>query len=288
MGFARAQTSLNLTMSKVHVLSAAALVAAKLDPTFWEYQRAGVVLHVVDKNHATTEVFIDVSVRQTIAELLQAVEDAEGRPVRNTSPALTVIFAPASDAGTFAKGRASTTVVVVLLDKCDNVTNIPCASFLGESWAVHRLSTTLNALRNLPVESQLEAIPFISPEEQQLLLNWSRALPSDQSLEHLESPLIHHYFEKIARQLPDAIALQSETDTLTYRELDRKSSTLAAFLVHEFHIVPGDLILLFFDKSFEMVIAILAVVSFSLHNNWYLSDEKLERSVEGRRGICPS
>lgn len=73
-------------------------------------------------------------------------------------------------------------------------------------------------------------------------------------------PLIHEKFQEIARANPDAIALDFEgSSTLTYKELDVRS-TILAFKLKEEGVGPDKMVCILFDVSFEMIIAILAVL----------------------------
>jgi acyl-CoA synthetase (AMP-forming)/AMP-acid ligase II len=75
-------------------------------------------------------------------------------------------------------------------------------------------------------------------------------------------PFIHNYFEQIVKETPDAIALQFQNDVqVSYAELDRQSNLLANHIIREFGVGSGTLVLLFFDKCIEMIVALLAVVS---------------------------
>ncbi|KAJ6561549.1 acetyl-CoA synthetase-like protein [Mycena vulgaris] len=74
-------------------------------------------------------------------------------------------------------------------------------------------------------------------------------------------PFIHNYLERIVEESPSAIALQFQNDVhVSYAELDRQSNLLAHHIIHEFGVGQGTLVLLFFDKCIEMVIALLAVI----------------------------
>lgn len=74
-------------------------------------------------------------------------------------------------------------------------------------------------------------------------------------------PLIHEMFQKIARSNPDAHALDFEgKSTMSYKELDIRSTILAFKLRDEMGVRPDDMVCILFDVSFEMIIAILAVL----------------------------
>ncbi|KAJ7665708.1 hypothetical protein B0H17DRAFT_284754 [Mycena rosella] len=79
--------------------------------------------------------------------------------------------------------------------------------------------------------------------------------------ESLTNALIHELFETCARENPFSTALEFEGHaTLTYVELDLLSSALAADLHHNYGVEPDIMVPILFEPSFEMIIAILAVM----------------------------
>jgi amino acid adenylation domain-containing protein len=70
---------------------------------------------------------------------------------------------------------------------------------------------------------------------------------------------IHSLFEKHAAITPDALALSFEDGHLTYGKLDAAANQLARHL-RSLHVKPGDLVAVCLDRSFELMIAILAVL----------------------------
>ncbi|KAJ6463219.1 acetyl-CoA synthetase-like protein, partial [Mycena vitilis] len=82
--------------------------------------------------------------------------------------------------------------------------------------------------------------------------------------EHTFSPLIHRHFERIAEANPEFVAIHClDNITVAYGQLNQWAEALAAHLVHEFGVRPGDLVILFFDKGIEMLVGILAVLKAS-------------------------
>ncbi|CAA0081784.1 Linear gramicidin synthase subunit B [BD1-7 clade bacterium] len=74
---------------------------------------------------------------------------------------------------------------------------------------------------------------------------------------------VHHAFSHMATREPEAIALVTEKTTMTYQELERRSSQLASLLVQEVLDpgIPGQqIIALCFEPSIEMLVALLAVL----------------------------
>ncbi|MFI9407013.1 amino acid adenylation domain-containing protein [Nocardia sp. NPDC052316] len=69
----------------------------------------------------------------------------------------------------------------------------------------------------------------------------------------------HARFEQAAAAEPAAVAIVTASDRVTYRELDRWADRIAAEL-HEFGVVPGDLVVVGCDRGAAMVAAVLGVL----------------------------
>lgn len=71
--------------------------------------------------------------------------------------------------------------------------------------------------------------------------------------------LIHHLLQESAARLPGAVAVVDGDRSMTYAELDERSSRLANLLVH-LGVERGERVGLYLDKSLEAVIGIYAVL----------------------------
>ena len=71
---------------------------------------------------------------------------------------------------------------------------------------------------------------------------------------HGAVPQLQDYLEHSARRLPDKVALVHQDESLTYRQLDRRSNALAHTLVDR-GISRGDRVIVFADNSISTVIA---------------------------------
>jgi amino acid adenylation domain-containing protein len=74
-----------------------------------------------------------------------------------------------------------------------------------------------------------------------------------------EVTLLHHWFERVARACPEAIAVESGDQTLTYAELDERASRLSRRLLQS-GAQPGDLVGLSLPRTTELIVAILAIL----------------------------
>lgn len=264
-------------MSITSVLAAAALVAAFQHPLYWELVEASIIIRVV---HGETTGYMHICVpgqQQSVRDLYQAVEDAVNTQSPENDPNLTIFVVQnlprdlesyANDV-VLASGFAVQTSIVVALDY-DRRVHIAHSNFSVDSktWYAHRVDSTLTWLcTKASLNTTLHSTPIISILERKHLLNWGTAPSSSLSTEHTYSPMIHHYFERAARLTPNAVAIQWEDKTfVTYSGLDQKCNALAAHLVQAFGVVRGDIVLQFFDRGIEMIVALLAVVcGISIH-----------------------
>ena len=72
-------------------------------------------------------------------------------------------------------------------------------------------------------------------------------------------PLIHQRFTAVAGRHPERVALEFEDQQLSYAELDRQSSALAAGL-QSLGVKTGDRVALHLDKSISAVVSILGIL----------------------------
>lgn len=70
---------------------------------------------------------------------------------------------------------------------------------------------------------------------------------------------LHKYVVESARRRPDALAVESNEELLSYAALDRRANAVAARLIQA-GIIPGDRVVLYADKSVDTVVAMQAVL----------------------------
>ena len=101
----------------------------------------------------------------------------------------------------------------------------------------------------------LKDIEIVTPEEKHQILfdfnNTKSDYPKDKTIVDL--------FEEQVEKTPDNIAVVFEDQKLTYRELNEKANQLARYLVEK-GVKKGDIVGLFLDKSFEVIISILSIL----------------------------
>ncbi|WOD37580.1 non-ribosomal peptide synthetase [Nodosilinea sp. E11] len=137
-------------------------------------------------------------------------------------------------------------------------------------------------------DARLSDLPLLTPEESQQLCDWSGSplapfvkggiggaaqeepkvkVPLTKrdlggSTQNFVAPpdlYFHHIVEAHAKQAPNAIALVTESQTLTYQELDHHADQLAETL-RQMGVQPNSLVGLCVDRSADLVIGILGIL----------------------------
>jgi aspartate racemase len=104
-------------------------------------------------------------------------------------------------------------------------------------------------------EQRLSELPLLTEaERQQLLVEWNATqtpYPGDQC--------VHQLFETQVERTPGSVALIFEEQQITYRELNERANQLAHHL-QQLGVGPEVLVGLCMDRSFEMVVSLLAIL----------------------------
>ena len=115
-------------------------------------------------------------------------------------------------------------------------------------------TTVLQGVAENPDEI-ISVVPLLTePEHQQLIVEWNRtttAFPTGNCL--------HDLFESQVKQTPDAIALITDREQLTYRELNERANQLANRL-RRLGVGPEVLVGLCVDRSSVMVVGMLGIL----------------------------
>ena len=103
-------------------------------------------------------------------------------------------------------------------------------------------------------DATLGELDIVSDEERKALLSLGtgKHLDVDPSMTFVKA------FEECARQHPDRLAVADATDSLTYRELSRRSDVLAHRLI-ESGVRPGDFVAVMLDRTIAFPLAVIAV-----------------------------
>ena len=129
---------------------------------------------------------------------------------------------------------------------------------LFEPATIARMAEHLQVLLAAAVASPgtpVSRLPLLSEAEQHtLLVEWN-----DTRVDYPREACIHELFEAQAARTPDALAVQFEGQSLTYRQLDSRSNQLAHHLRH-LGLRPGTPVAMCVERSLEMVVATLAIL----------------------------
>jgi amino acid adenylation domain-containing protein len=116
------------------------------------------------------------------------------------------------------------------------------------------LASLVEALETLPSAAlrTLEVLP--EEERHQLLYGWN-----DTRTSYPADKCIHELFEEQVRKSPNTVAVVYEDNQLSYGELNRRANRLAHYL-RELGVQPDTRVAICVDRSFEMIVAVLAVL----------------------------
>jgi amino acid adenylation domain-containing protein len=117
---------------------------------------------------------------------------------------------------------------------------------------LERWTTLLPGVAKRP-EAHLDALPFLGERERMLLAGWN-----DTTRPYPEATL-HELFEHQVERTPDATALVSGDDRLSYAELNARANRLARRL-REAGVRPEVRAAVLMERSPEMVVSLLAVL----------------------------
>lgn len=117
-----------------------------------------------------------------------------------------------------------------------------------------QFTTFLRSIAEHSAKTIAEHDILSASERDQILIQWNKtdaAYPKDACL--------HQLFEAQAAKTPDAIAVVFEGNSLTYRELNTRASTLAAYL-RTLGVGPDVLVGLFVGRSLDLMVGALGIM----------------------------
>ncbi|MBZ4423333.1 non-ribosomal peptide synthetase, partial [Myxococcus sp. RHSTA-1-4] len=119
---------------------------------------------------------------------------------------------------------------------------------------VEHLRTLLRAATAHP-EQPLSALPLMDEAEQhRLLVEWN-----DTTVEFTDGGCVHDRISAQAARTPDALAAVSDSGSLTYAQLEARSTQLASHL-RRLGVRPGSLVALCMERSLELPVALLGIL----------------------------
>ena len=122
-----------------------------------------------------------------------------------------------------------------------------------ESMSIHYLNILNNLLKNQ--EAKLYEINMLSKNEEELIINKF----NDTETTYPSKKTIQELFEEQVEKKPNNLAVYSNGNKLTYRELNNKANSLARVLIEK-GIKEEDIVSIMVDKSLEMIIGIIGIL----------------------------
>jgi len=114
--------------------------------------------------------------------------------------------------------------------------------------------TLLKAVVSEP-NARLSELPFLSTEElQQAVVDWNAT-----TTDYPRESRVEFLFERQARLNPSAVAVVDGAAQYTYADLDRAADSFA-FALREFGVGEQPRVAIYMDRSFEMIVAMLATL----------------------------
>ncbi|MEG4144516.1 amino acid adenylation domain-containing protein [Microcoleus sp. Pol12B5] len=103
--------------------------------------------------------------------------------------------------------------------------------------------------------ARLSDLPMLAEtERQQLLFEWNNTQTNN-----FQNACIHRLFEAQVAKTPDAVAVQFECQSLTYRELNDRANQLAHYL-HSFGVKPDGIVGVYMARSLDAIVGILGIL----------------------------
>ncbi|WP_228557470.1 condensation domain-containing protein, partial [Myxococcus sp. AB025B] len=128
---------------------------------------------------------------------------------------------------------------------------------LFEAASMERLArhyaVLLDGLLTSP-DRQLGLVSMLTPAEKQLLPAWSGAQSA-----YSRDASIHSLFEQQVVRSPDAVAVVSVDEAVTYSQLDARSNQLAHHL-RALGVLPGSRVAVRLDRSADLIVSLLAIL----------------------------
>ena len=207
----------------------------------------------------------DLPFDRLVAEL-NPERSAGHRPLSQVSFTLhNVPFAPVTSAGvTFAQapvhnGTSQFDLNLLLDEGPDGLTGwLEYSTDLFDAATIARLAGSFDVLLGAIAESPSAPcadLPILSAEDREtLLVRWN-----DTARSWPDERLFHERFEAHARETPDAVAVVSGEEKVSYRELNERANRLARRL-RTMGVGPGSLVALYVERSPEMMVGLLGVL----------------------------
>ncbi|KAK6087109.1 non-ribosomal peptide synthetase [Seiridium cupressi] len=119
---------------------------------------------------------------------------------------------------------------------------------------VDAFAAALQCVSSSPLDTLITSLDICGPHNQAIISKWNQYSIC------ASNKLLHELVGRGFKHKPDAIAILSWDGQLSYSELDKRSSSLAAYLMETYDVKPGKKVALCFEKSLWAVVSMLAVL----------------------------
>ncbi|MDZ7333004.1 MAG: amino acid adenylation domain-containing protein [candidate division KSB1 bacterium] len=123
---------------------------------------------------------------------------------------------------------------------------------------IHRMMEHFKILLQSAVEHPELPISLLSmlsaAEREHILVDWNKT-----ENDYDGGQCIHQLFEQQVRRTPQAIAVEYQSDQISYQELNARANQLAQYL-RKFGVKPDQLVGLCLDRSIEMIVGLLGIL----------------------------
>ncbi|GAK54268.1 amino acid adenylation [Candidatus Moduliflexus flocculans] len=218
------------------------------------------VLHALQAVHQDATAHAELSLTDTLNALYSSAQTEE-------RPTLPLVFRYQTQGGTFQtdeerefeRWAAAADVALTLREDSNRASGVwQYRAGMFEPATISRMTghflAILRDLLDHPDATMSEIKMLTDAERQQLLVEWN-----DTAVAYPLDVCLHRLIEAQVERTPDAIAVVFEDASLTYRELNRRANQLAHHLQAS-GVMPDTLVGICAERSFEMIIGLLAVM----------------------------
>lgn len=216
------------------------------------------MLHALEAAHQEATAHAELTLTETLDALYSSTQ-AEERPT------LPLVFRYQAQGGTFQIDEErefeqwAADVALILREQSDSASGVwQYRTGAFELATISRMTghflAILHDLLDRPDAAVAEIKMLTDAERQQLLVEWNKT-----DVSYSLDVCLHRLIEAQVERTPDAVAVVFEDASLTYRELNRRANQLAHHLQAS-GVVPDTLVGICAERSFDMIIGLLAIM----------------------------
>ena len=132
--------------------------------------------------------------------------------------------------------------------------NIDQVSEFVATGFVDAFATALQCISSIPLDTFIADLDICGAQSRATISKWNQHSTS------IPNKLLHDLVGQGFLHKPDAIAILSWDGQMSYSELDKRSSALAAYLMDMYDLKPGKKVALCFEKCTWAIVSMLAIL----------------------------